>query len=182
MNNFIEKLYIVLVYTWAFFAYHGYIARHRWYVFVECFHMRLLWRGFVHDLSKYLPSEFFPYMVHFYIQKKHDIEGEEERFDMAWLKHIHRNKHHWQYWVLIEDDEANHKVMEMPDKYKKEMFADWRGASQAKGYGKDIRNWVSKNIVTMELHPNTKAWIKKRVGLPRKFCAAHNRPIEEKEA
>ncbi len=25
-------------------------------------------------------------------------------FNTAWLKHIHRNPHHWQHWVLFEDN------------------------------------------------------------------------------
>ena len=37
-------------------------------------------------------------------------------FDSAWLLHQKRNAHHWQYWVLLED-EGNTKALEMDDKY-----------------------------------------------------------------
>ena len=36
----------------------------------------------------------------------------------AWLLHIHRNPHHWQYWVLINDNpEEGENLIEMPYNY-----------------------------------------------------------------
>lgn len=36
-----------------------------------------------------------------------------ENFNRAWLLHIHRNPHHWQHWVLINDDpELGETVLE----------------------------------------------------------------------
>lgn len=32
------------------------------------------------------------------------IAKNEYRFNIAWLKHIHRNPHHWQYWILLNDN------------------------------------------------------------------------------
>ena len=46
-----------------FFRYLSYVIRHRWFVMIECFKRGLIWRGLTHDLSKFHPSEFFPYMV-----------------------------------------------------------------------------------------------------------------------
>jgi len=87
--------------------YLSYVIRHRWYVFVECLKMGLVWRGLVHDLSKFLPSEWFPYVNYFNGEWRckgdvpPDYKAPQEikaDFDLAWLKHQHRNPHHWQYW------------------------------------------------------------------------------------
>ena len=94
--------------------YASYVLRHRWFVLVECWRRGLYWRGLTHDLSKLLPSEWFPYVRHFYGPKPEcDEDGTEWRteaddaadaaFDLAWLKHQHRNDHHWQAWLLRED-------------------------------------------------------------------------------
>ena len=45
-------------YTW-------YIIRHKWYVFIECCKLGIIWRGIWHDWHKFLPGEFFPYAIHF---------------------------------------------------------------------------------------------------------------------
>jgi hypothetical protein len=49
-----------------FFKYLKYVIRHKWYVFLECCNLGIPFRGIFHDLSKFLPDEFFPYMNHFY--------------------------------------------------------------------------------------------------------------------
>lgn len=46
--------------------YLKYLIRHRWYVFLECCKLGIPWRGIVHNLSKFLPSEWFPYVERFY--------------------------------------------------------------------------------------------------------------------
>lgn len=155
-----------------FFKYLSYIIRHKWYVFLECCKEGIPWRGVVHDLSKLRPSEFFPYMRHFY---GHSREKEKEgysknmdkkpdhAFNEAWLKHIHRNPHHWQYWVLVEDKTGlgAPKVLPMPDKYIKEMVCDWRGAGKAQGFGDNTKAWYEKHKNTMVLHPLTLVEVEK---------------------
>jgi hypothetical protein len=48
-------------------------------------------------------------------------------FDRAWLKHIHRNDHHWQHWLLQQDD--GRKIALIPPAIAvDEMIADWMGA------------------------------------------------------
>jgi hypothetical protein len=46
--------------------YASYIARHKWFVFVECARRGLIWRGIVHDWHKLLPEEWVPCAEHFY--------------------------------------------------------------------------------------------------------------------
>lgn len=46
----------------------------------------------------------------------------------------------------------------MPDKYRREMLADWRGAGRALGKP-DTKAWYLANKDKMMLHPETRAWI-----------------------
>lgn len=152
--------------------YLKYVLRHKWYVFLECFRFGLYWRGIVHDLSKFRPCEWGPYVEYFYTDKqsREGMEGQrqfglaelapwgfyvEDRFDVAWLKHIHRNPHHWQYWILRKDD-GNTIPLPMPFEYVLEMVCDWRGAGRAI-HGKDETvKWYTKNRDKMVLHPQTR--------------------------
>lgn len=68
---------------------------------------------FAHDQSKTEPDEYGPYDIYFYGGNR--SYGVVEDFRKAWLLHIHRNPHHWQYWVLINDDpEEGEIILEMP--------------------------------------------------------------------
>lgn len=141
-------------------------------------------RGLLHDMSKFRPSEFIPYARYFYGRwyawnnlsgdiKNHiatrDIkEHVDEAFNEAWLKHQHRNKHHWQYWVLKEDSGAL-IAMNMPDNYQKEMIADWIGAGKAINGTNDVKDWYYKNRSNMILHPATRFWVEQHLAsLPSK--------------
>lgn len=54
-----------------------------------------------HDMSKNTPDEYKPYDDYFYGEQTPMVI---EAFNLAWLMHIHRNPHHWQHWVLINDE------------------------------------------------------------------------------
>lgn len=157
---------------------------HKYYVSVECFRHGLIWRGLVHDLSKFLPSEFIPYMNYFYAKKEHDIKrgrnetgyykpydtGDDD-FDFAWLLHQKRNKHHWQWWILPKDEDGT-RLFEIPEPYLTEMICDWVGAGKAQGKFSpkddpyfETRKWYKQNGEKMQLHSNTRKIIEKRIGL-----------------
>jgi hypothetical protein len=156
--------------------------RHKWFVFMECYRLGIPLLGIVHDLSKFLPSEWFPYAHYFYgkhpsIQEipqwlrsqytsltKEDIDYQ---FDVAWLHHQHRNKHHWQRWLLTLDSaRSDGKLipLPMPDKYAREMLADWRGAGRAYG-NRDTASWYLKNREGITLHSITREWIENQLGI-----------------
>lgn len=68
---------------------------------------------FAHDQSKTEPDEYGPYDIYFYGGNR--SYGVVEDFRKAWLLHIHRNPHHWQYWVLINDaPEEGEIILEIP--------------------------------------------------------------------
>jgi len=139
---------------------------------IECFKKGRYWRGIMHDMSKLRPSEFIPYARYFYGEYKSikefsgDVRGMylsvgcykekiEEDFNLAWLKHIHRNPHHWQYWLLQEDD-GDLIRLKMQGKYVDEMIADWNGAGIAINGKNNTREWYKKNRENIQLHPRTK--------------------------
>lgn len=157
-----------------YLKYLNYVIRHKWYVGIECFKKGLIWRGITHDLSKLLPSEFIPYANYFY-SKGSDIKRGRDKtgyykptdtgdkvFDFSWLLHQKRNKHHWQWWILPED-EGGVKILEIEEPYLTEMICDWIGAGKAQGHFspkddplKETRNWWVANNHKMQLNPKTK--------------------------
>lgn len=148
-------------------SYLKYIVRHKWYVLKACTMHGIFWRGLIHDLSKFLPDEWFPYARFFYNKdgSHRQIRDEtgyykptdtgNQEFDLAWLYHQKRNRHHWQYWILPEDD-GGVKVLDMPWGYVLEMMCDWQGASLAQNHGIDIRPWYRKNKDKMQLSDLTR--------------------------
>lgn len=157
-----------------YLKYLSYIVRHKWFVGVAGRKIGLSWwQCITHDLSKMRPSEFFPYCDYFYggpwatateahrasqlcgvaLKTQHKVD---EAFDKAWLKHQHRNPHHYQHWVLREDS-GTQKILNMPYRYIKEMVADWMGAGRAITGKWDIEEWYEKNADKMELGSWTRA-------------------------
>lgn len=162
--------------------YLCYVIKHKWFVMMACFARGLYWQGIVHDLSKFRPSEWGPYAEYFYGEKKTDQEITEhnrrawmvvgsfaysnkykqDRFDEAWLFHQHRNPHHWQHWILRQDD-GEVKVLEMPEKYALEMLCDWEGAGLAITGTKEYDQWYLRNKDSIQLHPKTRDLIERRM-------------------
>lgn len=141
--------------------YASYVLRHKWYVFRAAWKLGIPWRGLVHDWSKFLPSEWFPYARYFYGRKLDKDSkgymhqpGVDEAFDLAWLLHQHRNPHHWQFWMLTQDSDP-YKILPMPEAVVREMVADWTGAGLAQGKP-DILAWYEANKNKMKLHPDTR--------------------------
>jgi len=159
----------------AHLVYLSYVLRHKWYVLLECIKFGILWQGLVHDWHKFLPGEWFPYVHYFYGAdgKPHPRRDEtggykptdtgDAVFDYAWLLHQKRGRHHWQWWVLPED-EGGVKVLSMADCYRREMLADWRGAGKACGTP-DTHKWYAAHREKMQLHPETRLWIEQQLGV-----------------
>lgn len=158
----------------AHIAYLVYFLRHKWFVLLECVKMGIVWRGIAHDWHKLLPGEWFPYVHYFYNadgtpRQRHDETGYKPTdtgdagFDYAWLLHQKRAKHHWQWWVLPQDD-GEIKILPIPDQYRKEMLADWLGAGRAQGTP-DVHGWYLVNRKKLQLHPETRAWIEEQIGV-----------------
>lgn len=144
------------------FKYLSYLLRHKWYVFVECCKEGIPIRGLLHDISKFRPREFIPYMNYFYGKP---TDTGDEAFDFAWLLHQKKNKHHWQWWTLPEDS-GGLKVLAMDEKSRLEMICDWKGAGKAQGHkGKnECKDWYVANRHKIQLDYETKKWVQIKLG------------------
>ena len=106
----------------------------------------------LHDASKYTDEEYKAYDDYFYGTKTEKVKKD---FDYAWLHHIHENPHHWQHWVLVNDDEGSY-ALEMPKEFVYEMICDWWSFSHKTGNLYEIFDWYKAHTKKMILHENTK--------------------------
>jgi hypothetical protein len=149
--------------------YAKYLFWHKWYVFLECLNVGLVWRGIKHDWTKLLPSEWFAYAAYDFSKGlpkttgyNHQFNPSEMAFNVAMNHHHKRNPHHWEYWVLVNKDGSTYAIP-MPDKCVKEMIADWRGAGKAQGRP-DTPAWYKANRDKMVLHPDTRVQVDRYMG------------------
>lgn len=105
----------------------------------------------MHDSSKYSEEEYLPYCAYFYGEQTDFVKDE---FNKAWLHHQHENPHHWQHWLLREDD-GNFIAIEMPYQYIVEMICDWWSFSWSKGNLYEIFDWYEKNKEKQLLNEKT---------------------------
>jgi hypothetical protein len=150
----------------AHWRYGGYVWRHKLAVYRAARRLGLTWLGLLHDWSKLRPDEWVPYALYFNGPSTGPTGAARRKaaFDAAWLRHIHRNRHHPQHWVLRQDTDGV-VCLEMPDRYVLEMVADWVGAGMAlKGHGwadagPECRLWwwANRERSGYRLHPHTRA-------------------------
>ncbi len=136
------------------------ITKHRHAVIRHCLKAGILWRGLLHDLSKYSPQEFGA-GARFYKGTRSPNEAERETFgySAAWLHHKGRNRHHFEYWTDYDPKTKRVGPVKMPLVFVKEMFCDRLAASkiyQGKNYTQNhpleyfLRGKPNRNI-----HPET---------------------------
>lgn len=110
-----------------------------------------------HDESKTTPEEYFPYDDYFYLKKNNRSFETVERFNKAFLIHMHRNPHHWQYWVLTDDSKGDgEKVIEMPLSYIFEMICDWWSFSWRANDLTTIFKWWDEHKDWIRFHKRTR--------------------------
>lgn len=153
--------------------YLQYVIRHKWFVFVECVRFGLIWQGIVHDWHKFLPDEWFPYVESFYGGYAYDDRPPDvvAAFDRAWNAHQKRAKHHWQYWVMFMDSSGENGApvaLEMPERYRREMVADWTGAGLAITGRRDPAGWYDRVKDVTILHPETRRLFENEIGYTRR--------------
>lgn len=113
-----------------------------------------------HDNSKRQPKEYKAYDAYFYERNKSFQVVQD--FNYAWLHHLHHNPHHWQYWVLINDDpEEGTVALEMPYEYIVEMICDWWSFSWKTGKLRSIFDWYDEHKERMILADNTKKLVER---------------------
>lgn len=119
--------------------------------------------GWYHDYSKDTAEEYDAYDQYFYGSRK--TKDVEDNFNKAWLHHIHNNPHHWQHWVLINDDPSKGTVaLIMPHRYVVEMICDWWSFSWANGNLYEIFDWYDSNKTHIQLHDITRDLVEEILG------------------
>ena len=109
------------------FLHTALVLRHKHRVFINCVKCGLPYRGLVHDLSKFSPTEFFE-SVRYYqgTRSPVGVARREQGISRAWLHHKGRNKHHIEYW--FDQDCAEHPMI--PYKYAVECVCDKLAATR----------------------------------------------------
>ncbi|MBR6530572.1 MAG: catalase [Clostridia bacterium] len=138
------------------------ITRHHNEVFRLCRRAGIGWRGFWHDFSKLSPTEFFA-GARFYTDGTHSPTVEERRTNgcsRAWMHHMGRNRHHFEYWVDYRPGEGLQPV-EMPPVFFCEMICDRIAACKiyrGKEYvDADSLAYFNRQKHTYYIHPSTAA-------------------------
>lgn len=110
---------------------------------------------FNYDASKTDPEEYDAYDAYFYGNNR--SYSVVQNFKKAWLRHIHNNPHHWQHWILINDEPKEGMVIiDMPYIYVVEMICDWWAFSWKQGNLNEIFNWYDEHKDYMKLSNNTR--------------------------
>jgi len=149
-----------------FWKYFKYIIRHKYYVAIACFKRGLIWQGIIHDWTKFKPSEFYNYAVFFYGKGQINQKGDtissggnaelKNKMELSWLRHVHANKHHWNYWIVV-DRVGEIQIFDMPYKYIVEMVCDWEGVGKAiRGKDANTIDWYERQKDTLMLSDNTR--------------------------
>ncbi len=140
------------------FLHTALVLRHKWRVFVNCAKCGLIWRGIVHDLSKFSPTEFFESVKYYQGDRSPiGVARRKNGVSLAWLHHKGRNRHHIEYWL---DDDCPVTPL-MPYTFAAECICDKLAATRVyagKNYSKDLPllhwrkygNKVLGNPLTME--------------------------------
>lgn len=131
-----------------------------------------------HDESKYLTEEYDGYDAYFYGNASAEAKN---KFDQAWLHHIHHNPHHWQYWILFEDDPESgkpYRVLDMTDPYIIEMICDWWSFSFRAGDLTEMLKWYDEHKKIMILSERTRKRVEYILGRIKEELEAE-RDLEE---
>ena len=143
------------------FSHFKLVTKHRWYVFKLSLKAGIPFRGLVHDLSKYSPSEFFESAKYYQGNRSPiNVARMEKGYSSAWLHHKGRNKHHVEYWY-----DWNLKQMPViPYKYAVEALCDhiaaglaYKGKDWTKEY--TLEYWNTKDTARKLYNPKTEKFL-----------------------
>ncbi len=137
------------------------ITRHKWKVLKLCCKAGIPFRGIVHDLSKYSPTEFLESLKYYTGTKSPiTVARRTNGYSKAWLHHRGRNKHHAEYWY---DPMSENSTPIIPYQYTVEMVCDYLAASliyNGKNWTKDkpLQYW-NKTKETIPMNSQNKAML-----------------------
>lgn len=117
-------------YVGNFFGHIKNILVHKYWVFHYARKFGIPWRGFMHDWSKFHPTELFE-SVKYYRGNESPIPvcKAANSVSKAWQHHKGHNPHHYEYWT-DNYDRGKITCHKMPYEYVMEMLADWFAAGR----------------------------------------------------
>ena len=152
----------------AYCRYFLFVCIHKALVAFYCFQHGLFWRGLMHDISKFHPTEFIAHARYFFGDSR-----DQEALDRAWLHHLRRSPHHPEHWAIVqagEGERAKHVrtrefryvVIEMEEPYRTEMWCDWLARSRHRDKT-DLGEWYERVGKLHPFGPQTRVWIEKKL-------------------
>lgn len=138
------------------------VLQHKWIVFCLCCKAGIPFRGIIHDLSKFSPTEFLQGVKYYGDGRKSPIEYAKQSYgySKAWLHHKGRNKHHPEYWY---DETAPEPFPIIPFKYICEMVCDQLAAGkvyQGKDWTKEYQlAYWKRHVEVFRLNDKLKKFI-----------------------
>lgn len=113
---------------------------------------------FGHDASKSSEEEYLAYDAYFYGGNRSYIV--QNAFNHAWLHHIHVNGHHWQHWILNQDDpDPGEVILEMPHRFVVEMVCDWMSFGFEVGDLEELFKFYDGHKDYMKLGIHTRVYV-----------------------
>ena len=146
-----------------FFKHLRVVLTHKFYVFCNACRMGIPWTGFIHDTSKFTPTEFLRSARYYLGNNSPTIKEREfnDGFSYVCVHHTGRNKHHWQYW--IDYGGKNMVVNRIPYKNSVEYVCDIIAASRVyhpKNFKMQVvYDYFTKQMNRYVMHPATKEFI-----------------------
>lgn len=153
----------------AYIKYLFYILEHKWFVFLASFKYKCVFRGIMHDMSKFSKEEFFAYAHYFYIDK----EKYKEEFEKAWEHHYRYNKHHWKYF----ESPIMKRTRPMEEMDIREMVADW--CAMSKKFGGSEQEYYLANYNKLNLDRSTRIRLEALLGLSESWYRTRSYTIKE---
>jgi len=151
-----------------YWDYFKYVLEHKKNVFKTCWSKGLYKHAITHDLSKFSSQEFVSYAKYFYINK----EEFKQEFDKAWEHHYKNNPHHWDYWL-----DENGVPKTIPDRYLRQMIADWEGMSLK--FGDTAQEYYLNNYKKIKLDRDTRIKLEMMLGLNDSLAHNYGHTLEE---
>lgn len=106
------------------------IIVHKFWVFYYSCKLGIPVQGFLHDLSKFSPIEFWESVKYYQEGKRSPINAckEDKGYSLAWQHHKGRNKHHYEYWT--DNYDIGTTCIKIPYKYVLELVCDYLAAGR----------------------------------------------------
>lgn len=142
------------------------ITRHRHQVIRHCYRAGILFRGLLHDLSKYSFAEFSEGMRFYDGSRSPNVGARMTRgYSKAWMHHKGRNRHHFEYWTDYDPVTRVMRPVKMPLRFVAEMFCDrvaaskiYNGAAYRDG---DPLSYFLSGKPTRQIHAETSDFLEK---------------------